>query len=70
MSADFDKNRAKAFMGTMMGIINGGSLALMVSIGHRTGQCITGRSVKVGRALRARVACSHGLRRHRRSDQR
>jgi len=35
MSADFDKNRAKAFMGTMMGIINGGSLALMVSIGHR-----------------------------------
>jgi len=32
-----DKERAKAFMGTMIGILNGGSLALMVSIGHRTG---------------------------------
>ena len=32
-----DKERAKAFMGTMVGILNGGSLALMISIGHRTG---------------------------------
>lgn len=32
-----DKEKAKAFMGTMVGILNGGSLALMVSVGHRTG---------------------------------
>jgi len=32
-----DKDRAKAFMGTMIGILNGGSLALMMSVGHRTG---------------------------------
>jgi len=32
-----DKVKAKQFMATMMGILNGGSLALMLSIGHRTG---------------------------------
>lgn len=32
-----DKTRAKAFMGTMVGLMNGGSLALMCSVGHRTG---------------------------------
>jgi len=32
-----DKTRAKAFMGTMVGLMNGGSLAMMCSIGHRTG---------------------------------
>lgn len=32
-----DKERAKAFMDTMVGILNGGSLAMMCSIGHRTG---------------------------------
>ncbi len=31
-----DKARAKEFMGTMIGILNGGSLALMISVGHRT----------------------------------
>ncbi len=34
---EFDKARAKAFMGTMMGVINNGALSMMVSIGHRTG---------------------------------
>lgn len=32
-----DKERAKAFMSTMVGTLNSGSLALMMSIGHRTG---------------------------------
>ncbi len=32
-----DKERAKAFMGTMIGVLNGGGLAMMCSIGHRTG---------------------------------
>jgi len=33
----FDKERAKAFSETMMGVMNGGALALMCSLGHRTG---------------------------------
>ncbi|MFT7475082.1 MAG: ubiquinone/menaquinone biosynthesis C-methylase UbiE [Verrucomicrobiales bacterium] len=32
-----DKVRAKAFMGTMIGFMNGGATAMMLSIGHRTG---------------------------------
>ncbi len=35
--SDFDKDRAKAFMGEMVGILNGGALSMMISIGHRTG---------------------------------
>lgn len=32
-----DKERAKAFAGTMLGLLNGGALSMMCSIGHRTG---------------------------------
>jgi len=32
-----DKDRAKAFAGTMIGLMNGGALSMMCSIGHRTG---------------------------------
>ena len=32
-----DKTKANAFMGTMIGLMNGGALAMMCSIGHRTG---------------------------------
>lgn len=32
-----DKQRAKAFMSTMIGVLNNGGLAMMCSIGHRTG---------------------------------
>lgn len=32
-----DEKKAEAFAGKMLGIINGGALALMISIGHRTG---------------------------------
>jgi SAM-dependent methyltransferase len=35
--SEFDKQRAKAFAGTMTQIMNGGALSLMCSIGHRTG---------------------------------
>jgi ubiquinone/menaquinone biosynthesis C-methylase UbiE len=34
---EFDKQKARAFMGDMMSIMNGGAMALMCSIGHRTG---------------------------------
>lgn len=37
MSDTFDKYRAKAFGEKMTGIMNGGALALMCSVGHRTG---------------------------------
>ncbi|MGF1596310.1 MAG: class I SAM-dependent methyltransferase [Acidimicrobiales bacterium] len=33
----FDKERSKAFLQTMTGIMNGGALALMCSVGHKTG---------------------------------
>jgi 2-polyprenyl-3-methyl-5-hydroxy-6-metoxy-1,4-benzoquinol methylase len=36
-STTFDADRAAAFAGTVLDIINHGSLALMISIGHRTG---------------------------------
>lgn len=32
-----DKERAKAFMSLMIGTLNAGSIAMMISIGHRTG---------------------------------
>lgn len=32
-----DKDRARAFMNTMVGLLNGGALSMMCSIGHRTG---------------------------------
>ena len=32
-----DRNRAEAFAGRMIGVLNDGALALMTSIGHRTG---------------------------------
>ena len=35
--AGVDKTKAKAFMSSMIGLLNGGSLAMMCSIGHRTG---------------------------------
>ena len=34
---DFDQAKAEAFGGKMVGILNGGALALMTSLGHRTG---------------------------------
>ena len=33
----FDQERAEAFVEQLMGVLNGGALALMTSIGHRTG---------------------------------
>ncbi|MFT7650778.1 MAG: hypothetical protein ACI8Y4_005553, partial [Candidatus Poriferisodalaceae bacterium] len=34
---EIDRERQSAFLGTMTGIMNGGALALMMSIGHKTG---------------------------------
>jgi SAM-dependent methyltransferase len=36
-TAPYDKERASAFLQTMTGIMNGGALALMCSVGHKTG---------------------------------
>lgn len=36
-TAEFDKGKAKAFQANILGIMNGGAMALMVSIGHKTG---------------------------------
>ena len=36
-TATFDKERAQRFLGTMTGIMNGGALSLMCSVGHKTG---------------------------------
>ncbi|MEA3217675.1 MAG: hypothetical protein QOJ19_3831 [Acidimicrobiia bacterium] len=36
-TAVYDKERAKRFMTTMTGVMNGGALALMCSVGHKTG---------------------------------
>lgn len=35
--AAFDKAKAKQFLGTMTNVMNGGALAMMCSIGHKTG---------------------------------
>ena len=32
-----DEDKANAFMEKMVGVLNGGALAMMISIGHRTG---------------------------------
>ena len=37
MQKQFDASRAEAFGGRMVGIVNDASLALMISLGHRTG---------------------------------
>lgn len=36
-ATEFDKTRAKAFQMNMVSIMNGGALALMISLGHKTG---------------------------------
>ena len=36
-TTELDKAKAEAFGGKMVGILNSGLLALMTSIGHRTG---------------------------------
>ena len=33
----YDNDKARAFTQTMLGIMNGGALSLMMSIGHKTG---------------------------------
>ena len=36
-ASTFDKGKAKTFQSNIVGIMNGGALALMVSVGHKTG---------------------------------
>jgi ubiquinone/menaquinone biosynthesis C-methylase UbiE len=37
INVEYDKDKARTFMQTMLGIMNGGALSLMMSIGHKTG---------------------------------
>ena len=37
ITEEYDKDKARAFTQTMLGIMNGGALSLMMSIGHKTG---------------------------------
>ena len=79
---ELDQARAEAFAGRVLGVVNDGMLALMVSVGHRTGLFDTmaglepadSAAIAGGRraagALRARVARGDGHRRHRRATTR
>ncbi|MFN0093008.1 MAG: class I SAM-dependent methyltransferase [Acidimicrobiales bacterium] len=59
MSAAFDQDKADAFAATMMGVLNGGALALMCSIGRRTGLFDTMASMLA--ATSADIADAAGL---------
>ena len=59
----FDKAKAKDFQATILSVLNGGTLALMMSIGHKTGlfDSMDGkppRSSAESRALQLRSACN------------
>ena len=78
METSFDPARAARFAERMLGALNGAALALMISIGHRTGLFDVMRDLapaaptrdraagRARRALRARVARRDGDRRRRR----
>jgi SAM-dependent methyltransferase len=57
--AAFDKARSKAFLERMTGIMNGGALALMCSIGHKTGLFDTMAGLEP--ATSAEIASAAGL---------
>jgi SAM-dependent methyltransferase len=59
-TAPFDKERASAFLQTMTGIMNGGALALMCSVGHKTGLFDT-MSELPGAATPPEIAAAAGL---------
>ena len=37
ITTSFDQSKAEAFVGSMVGVMNGAAIALMTSVGHRTG---------------------------------
>ena len=57
---ELDKQKSAAFLETMTGIMNGGALALMCSIGHKTGLFDT-LSAMPGPATSAEIAEAAGL---------
>ena len=58
-SASYDQARAAAFGGRVLDVINHGSLALMISIGHRTGLFDTMRGLRPSTS--AEIAAAAGL---------
>ena len=76
---ELDQQKAEAFAGRMIGTLNEGAIAIMTSIGHRTGLFDTmsglpystseeiAGAANLERTLRARVARRDGRRRHRRA---
>jgi 2-polyprenyl-3-methyl-5-hydroxy-6-metoxy-1,4-benzoquinol methylase len=53
MMTAFDQNKAEAFAGSMIGVLNGAAVALMTSIGHRTGlfDAMAGRPPSTSREI-------------------
>jgi 2-polyprenyl-3-methyl-5-hydroxy-6-metoxy-1,4-benzoquinol methylase len=58
-TAALDTNKAQAFAGQVVGILNGGLTSLMLSIGHRTG--LFDRMAKLGAATSGEIATAAGL---------
>src|SRR5213594_1821534 len=54
-----DQQKAEAFAGQMIGILNGGMLALMTSVGHRTG--LFDKMATMPPATSEQIASSAGL---------
>ena len=52
MTQELDQSLVEAFAGRMLGIVNDGMLALMVSVGHRTG--LFDAMARTGRLTRRR----------------
>src|SRR5687768_15254075 len=59
MSTVLDTTRTQAFAGQALGIVNGGCLALMLSVGHRTGLFDTLSTLEP--ATSDRIAAAAGL---------
>ena len=57
--SNIDQNKAEAFAGQMMGMLNNGMLTLMTSVGHQTGLFDT--MAKLPASTSARIAESAGL---------
>ena len=59
MADELDQARAEAFAERMLGILNSGALALMTSVGHRTG--LFDAMASTPASTSARLAASAGL---------
>ena len=64
----YDSKRAEAFAGRMLDMLNGGALAVMISVGHRTAlfdalaelDGATSHELADGRRARTSATCASG----------